>query len=180
MFNVSLSHRTQEGALVLLMLFQSACTFFFVMDIIGDLAEMPPGEALTLHLSGELFANVGLVLAIIVEGLALRRLLLQQANAQRALSAAAGALNELMLAYFDDWGLTPAEADVATFTIKGYSIAEIARIRQSAEGTIKSQLNAIYRKSGLAGRGQLVSLLIEDLMSGPLPTPGASRPATEA
>jgi len=99
----------------------------------------------------------------------LTRLLRQQVRAEMALSAASGALHDLMQAYFSQWGLTAAEADVAGFTIKGYSIAEIGTMRQSAEGTVKSQLNAIYRKSGLAGRGQLVSLLIEDLLSGPLP-----------
>ena len=36
-----------------------------------------------------------------------------------------------MEGYFADWGLTPSEADIATFTIKGYSIAEIAGLRGS-------------------------------------------------
>ncbi len=51
-------------------------------------------------------------------------------------------------------------------------------MRRSAEGTVESQLNAIYRKSGLAGRGQLACLLIEDLLSGPLPV--ARHPAKHA
>lgn len=58
---------------------------------------------------------------------------------------------------------------MATCTIKGLSVAKIAQRRDSAGGTVKSQLNAIYRKSAQAGRGQLVSVLIEDLVSGPLP-----------
>ena len=84
---------------------------------------------------------------------------------------AQGALSDLMEEYFVTWGLTPSEADVATFTIKGYSIAEIAELRGSAEATVKTHLNAIYRKAGVAGRGQLVSLLIEDLMRAPLTGP---------
>ncbi len=99
----------------------------------------------------------------------MRHLLRRHADAKRALSVASGELDLLMQNYFGTWGLTPSEADVATFTIKGFSIAEIAQMRNSAEGTVKSQLNAIYRKSGQAGRGQLVSVLIEDLLSGPLP-----------
>ena len=43
-----------------------------------------------------------------------------------------------------------------------------AKLRGSAEGTIKTHLNAIYRKSGVTGRAQLVSILIEDLMRGTL------------
>jgi len=37
-------------------------------------------------------------------------------------------------------------------------------MRGSAEGTVKSQLNAIYRKAGVGNRGELLSLLIEELM----------------
>ncbi|MBC7740336.1 MAG: helix-turn-helix transcriptional regulator [Candidatus Saccharibacteria bacterium] len=69
---------------------------------------------------------------------------------------------------FRGWHLTPTEQDVASFTIKGCSIAEIARLRGSAEGTIKTHLNAIYRKSGVTGRAQLVSVLVEDLLQTPL------------
>ena len=52
---------------------------------------------------------------------------------------------------------------MAWFTIKGLPIAEIARLRQTSEGTVKAQSNAIYRKAGVNGRAQLVSLCIEDL-----------------
>ncbi len=170
---------SREAALAALMILQAVCAALFVIDIIDDLAELPSGGGMTTHMMIELFANAGLILAIVVEGLFLRRLLRQQARTEKALSAASWALHDLMQDYFAQWGLTAAEADVAGFTIKGFSIAEIAAMRQSAEGTVKSQLNAIYRKSGLSGRGQLVSLLIEDLLSGPLPVAGASalRPA---
>ena len=58
---------------------------------------------------------------------------------------------------------------MAWFTIKGLSIADIARLRQNSEGTVKAQSNAIYRKAGVSGRAQLVSLCIEDLIdAGPL------------
>jgi len=159
----------RETALAMLMILQAICATLFIIDIIADLSHLPVGEKVTAELWIELFANVGFILAIAVEGVFLTRLLRQQVRAEMALSAASGALHDLMQAYFSQWGLTAAEADVAGFTIKGYSIAEIGTMRQSAEGTVKSQLNAIYRKSGLAGRGQLVSLLIEDLLSGPLP-----------
>lgn len=159
----------QELVLASLMLFQGVCVVFFVVDVIDDIALLPGAGGIGLPLSVELFANLGLIAAVVVEAIFLRRLIVRHANAERALSAATGALGEVMQNYFSNWGLTPSECDVAAFTIKGFSIAEIAGMRQSAEGTVKSQLNAIYRKSGLAGRGQLVSLLIEDLLNGPLP-----------
>ena len=84
---------------------------------------------------------------------------------------AAGALADVIEGCYRNWGLTASEQDVAGFTIKGYSIAEIAILRGSAPGTVKTHLNAIYRKAGVAGRGQLVSLLVEDLRRAPLLEP---------
>jgi DNA-binding NarL/FixJ family response regulator len=163
-----------ESALVALMVVQITCAFLFMLDIVGDVQDRQPGDTIGWHLTIELSANLALILAIIIEALYLKRLLAQHARNEIALSAARGALDDLMQAYFSHWHLTPAETDVATFVIKGFSIAEIAGLRQSAEGTIKSQLNAIYRKSGLTGRSQLVSLLIEDLLHSPI---GGVKPA---
>ena len=75
-----------------------------------------------------------------------------------------GAFAELLDERFGDWGLTRSERDVAWFTIKGLSIAEIAKLRGTSEGTVKAHSNAIYRKAGVSGRTQLLSLFIEDLM----------------
>jgi DNA-binding CsgD family transcriptional regulator len=69
---------------------------------------------------------------------------------------------------FAAWGLTPSEADVAGFTIKGFSIAEVAELRGSSEATVKTHLNAVYRKAGVSGRTQLVSVFVEDLLAGPV------------
>jgi DNA-binding CsgD family transcriptional regulator len=87
---------------------------------------------------------------------------------EQGLAVARGSLAEVMLGYFQSWSLSPAERDVAAFTIKGYSIAEIAKLRGSAEATIKAQLNAIYRKADVQGRTQLISVLVEDLFREPL------------
>ena len=84
------------------------------------------------------------------------------------LDAASGAFFALVEAHFDVWSLTPSERDVAMLAIKGLSIAEIAEVRQTKEGTIKAQCNAIYRKADVTGRPQLLSLFIEELMGRPL------------
>ncbi|NCO87576.1 MAG: helix-turn-helix transcriptional regulator [Rhodobacterales bacterium] len=76
---------------------------------------------------------------------------------------------------FDTWGLTPAERDVALFAIKGLSLQDIARLRATSEGTVKAQTNAIYRKAGVSGRSQLLSLFIDDLMEPQAPALQAPR-----
>ena len=45
-----------------------------------------------------------------------------------------------------------------------YSISEIAKLRGTREGTINVQGTAIYKKAGVNGKSQLVSLLVEDLL----------------
>ena len=71
---------------------------------------------------------------------------------------------DLLEERFAEWALSPAERDVALFAIKGMSTAEIGVLRQTSEGTVKAQTNAIYRKAGVTGRPQLLSVFIEDLM----------------
>ena len=60
--------------------------------------------------------------------------------------------------------LSPAERDVAWFTVKGLSMQEIARMRETSDGTVKAQSNAIYRKAGVSGRYQLLSQFVDELM----------------
>ena len=159
---------TRIWPLVVLIVVQGLCTLVFVGDVARDM--LPQGWSSLADPANfsEMAATTGLILGILFEVAVLWRLLGQQARMQQSLSVASGALADVMAGYFRGWGLTPAEQDVAAFTIKGYSIAEIAELRGSAEGTIKTHLNAIYRKSGMAGRSQLVSVLVEDLFQAAL------------
>ena len=151
-----------------LIIVQAICTVIFMGDVVRDM--VPQGLASLADPANlsEIAASFGLILGLVFETIVLWRLLGHQQRLEHSLGVASGALSDLMEGYFRSWALTPTEADVATFTIKGYSIAEIAGFRGSAEGTIKTHLNAIYRKSGTAGRAQLVSVLVEDLFRGAL------------
>jgi len=85
-------------------------------------------------------------------------------RAEAQLRVASGAFMELLQERFDEWGLTAAERDVTVFALKGLTIPEIGRLRDTSEGTVKAQTNAIYRKAGVGGRPQLLGLFIGDLM----------------
>ena len=163
-----------------LILAQSFAAFFFLSDVFMDIVEFGPGSSFAnSHLIIETLAALTLILSVGFEVRYLVQLLRQQEELARGLQIASGALHELMLAYYQTWGLTPSEKDVAGFAIKGMSIAEIAELRGTAQGTVKAHLNAIYRKAGVTGRGELLSLLIEDLMSSPLLEDEARRPAAD-
>jgi DNA-binding CsgD family transcriptional regulator len=69
----------------------------------------------------------------------------------------------IIAAHAAEWGLTKAETDVALMVVKGFSNAEIAAMRNSALQTVKSQLSAIYAKSGLEGRYQLIAYITDEV-----------------
>ena len=144
------------------------CTLFFISDTIADLFgwDFEPGAESSDVL--ETLIVISLATAVALSAYEIRTVLARQKRLEDQLRAASGAFSELLEDYFEQWRLTPSERDVALLAIKGLSIAEIARIRDSKEGTIKAQSNAIYRKAGVSGRLQLLSLFIEDLMSEPM------------
>ncbi|MEM9271171.1 MAG: helix-turn-helix transcriptional regulator, partial [Pseudomonadota bacterium] len=119
-------------------------------------------------------ATFGLLLGLCIGVLMLRATHRRAAQAEDQLRGLSGAFQDLLEERFSEWGLTRAERDVAWFTIKGLSNAEIAALRNTSEGTVKAQGNAIYRKAGVTGRPQLLSLFLEDLLDDALPTQGLS------
>ncbi len=112
----------------------------------------------------EIAASIGLVLGAILGLRSVLHAQRGQRQAEQALRSAAGAFSAVVDEKFAQWSLTKAECEVAWLVIKGFSTRESAELRGTSEGTIKSQCNAIYRKVGVTGRAQLLSLLVEDLL----------------
>ena len=174
-------------AVYLLFAVQALCAVVFVSDIVISVLGLRavPIAWRTRELI-EIGAAIGLVLGTVMGFVVLGRSdrLRRHSDARRmraedSLRAARGAFARLMEKRFDDWGLTPAERDVATFAVKGLSLAHIAALRGTSEGTVKAQSAAVYRKAGVSSRAQLVSLFLEELMEGPIPglpaSPDAAR-----
>ena len=86
------------------------------------------------------------------------------AEMERLLRSAQGEFFEMLNLQFDKWHLSDAERDVALLTVKGMSVSEIAELRNTSPGTIKSQNNAIYRKADVKSRTQLLGKLIDRLL----------------
>lgn len=147
------------------LLVQTLCAVFFVSDILASVLGIPTRPlSWELRELMEIGAALGLTLGLVLGALLLWRTIRERNAAQEKLRRASGAFMDLLEERFAEWGLTPAERDVALFAIKGMSTAEIAQLRSTSEGTVKAQTNAIYRKAGVTGRPQLLSLFIDDLM----------------
>lgn len=150
---------------ITLLLVQVVCALFFLYDILSTLSgvALPPVNW-QLYEFIQIAAALGLVFGAILTGWVLRQSMRRSAHIEAQLKVASGAFLELLEDNFRKWSLTPAERDVAMFSIKGFSTSEIAAFRSTSEGTVKAQTNAIYRKAGVNGRAQLLSLFIDDLM----------------
>jgi DNA-binding CsgD family transcriptional regulator len=160
-----------------LFLLQLVCALVFMSDMLSSvLPFLPSPQGWRGREMIEIGAAVGLVTGLGLTAWLFRRTLRERNRAEAGLRRASGAFITLLDERFGEWGLTSAERDVSIFLIKGMSTAEIAALRATSEGTVKSQTNAIYRKAGVAGRQQLLSLFIEDLI-GDRP---AAPPAREA
>jgi DNA-binding CsgD family transcriptional regulator len=156
---------TNRYVLLGLLVIQVLAAAFFIQDILITVLQLPIAPInWQFYEFIEIGASIGLVLGVVFGTLAVRRSVRDAARMKSQMRAASGAFMELLEERFAEWNLTPAEHDVALFAIKGLTISEIANIRSTSEGTVKAQTNAIYRKSGVNGRAQLLSLFIDDLM----------------
>ncbi len=165
--------RIRPGAIALglVLLLQAGATFFFLSDILVNILGIRTTPiAWQMRELLEIGAGLGLLTGFVLGAFLLRHAVTRSRRAEDALRAASGAFMEVLEERFGEWSLTRAERDVALFSIKGLSLSEIAAMRNTSEGTVKAQTNAIYRKAGVSGRPQLLSLFIDELMDPDGPT----------
>jgi DNA-binding CsgD family transcriptional regulator len=139
---------------------QIGCGMIFLMDVIVE------WKHIQFHGVVEALAVLGLAVGAVLTLREYRSLLRRNTKVERELNAVTGAFQEEIERHFDHWGLTAAERDVALLSIKGVSISDIAAMRSTRDGTIKAQSAAIYRKAGVSGRAELISVVVEELVSG--------------
>lgn len=151
--------------LIAVLVVQFFCLVFLTMDVAADLTGLDGQDSIAENHVFELIVIVALILSIIIIARELRRLMDRNKIVEEQLKIASGAFHELLNQSFDQWDLTGSEKDVALLAIKGLGIEEISTIRATKQGTVKAQLNAIYRKAGVNGRPQLISIFVEELMA---------------
>lgn len=153
---------------------QVVCAIVFFVDVLSDMANRGgPGWGLF----PEALASLALFVGIAFEAVYLVHLLRRKASLEHSVGLASSALHGVIEGHFDDWKLTASERDVATLMVKGLSIAEIAGVRGSAEGTVKAHLNAIYRKANARNRAEVLSHIMDTLIDKPLLAPSPAAPA---
>lgn len=155
----------QSGLLILVAVLQIASAAVFVEDILSGILGLDrTPDSWSWRETVEISAMVGLVLGMALSVVVVTRLLRQSRRDAERLRAASTAFYDVVQERFEDWGLTPSERDVAFFMLRGLSNGEIAALRNTSEGTIKAQSTAVFRKAGLSGRPQLLSIFIDEML----------------
>jgi len=144
---------------------QILCAIVFVNSVLSDAFE---DVGFDWHQISAMLALVALLAGVVFEAFYLIALLQRKASLERSVGMASAALQDVIESHFTEWNLTASERDVATLMVKGLSIAEIAQIRGSAEGTVKAHLNSIYRKSKARNRAEVLSNIMDAMLDKPL------------
>lgn len=162
--------RAVAGPLAIVAL-QAVAAAYFVIDGVEDVLQQA-SKGFSLEIAMECLVALALLAGVVMGSRYIRRITGELRWKEQLLANARGALGEHIVLRFAEWGLTPGEGDVALFALKGCDVAEIARLRNSAPGTVRSQLSQIYSKAGVGSQAMLMSLFIEDLLDAAPPRAG--------
>lgn len=163
----ALQHLRHMHASQALLVIQVICVLMFLLDLLYELHLSDASSARVfspIHLISE---GAGLVL--LLAGMVLSHILLRHTQAgmedkMRQLGSLRGQFDTIIMERFHSWELSAAESDIALLSLRGLKICEIARMRHTAEGTIKAQLSAVHRKSGISSRTELLALFMDEFL----------------
>lgn len=144
---------------------QAVCCAYFLMDITWDLLLPTQLNRLAESDLAEAVVTFAMFVSLIFTGNELRLLMSRHQKLTDQIDIASGAFATVLENRFNEWKLTSAERDIAILALKGFSIAEMAGLRDIKEGTVKAQCAALYRKADVSGRVQLLSVFLDDLLA---------------
>jgi hypothetical protein len=65
---------------------------------------------------------------------------------------------------FAQWNFSPTDKEIAFCLLKGLSLKEIAKLKDSTFNSIRQQAHVLYQKAGLGGRAQLSAFFLGGLL----------------
>ncbi|MFN7225401.1 MAG: helix-turn-helix transcriptional regulator, partial [Paracoccaceae bacterium] len=155
---------------LVIVVIQFICSLVLVVDVGGEIHgtfmdDEPISPFMLFHLWIEGIATILMGVAFVLSYRQLRFHRSALADAKDRIEAVRGDFAELVGARFREWGLSPAEYEIALLTVKGLRIAEIAQMRDSRESTVKSHLSAIFKKASVASRTELLAKFVDEFLS---------------
>lgn len=161
------ANERRATGLAVILIAQAFCALFFVFDVIKDLTDN--GLANLEHMVIETIASVVLIIGIAFLMSEIRDIYARMKAMDSGLMLARGELADVLDALFKEWELTNSERDVALLMIKGQGNDDIAAIRGTAVGTVRAQSSSVFRKAGVEGRVQLMTMLLDEVLDIEIP-----------
>ena len=147
--------------------FQLVSALFFLGELWGEVLglrsrPLPWNVQETI----QILASIGLITGVVVTFVFLKLSQQRISVLDQQIANVSGNYRAYLESQFTDWALSDSEREIAIFAMKGFSNSEIADLRGTSASTVKSQMNAIYRKSNFSNRQQIISFLVEELLAG--------------
>ena len=153
------------GCLYALLIFQILGTLFFVTELWSEVLGLRSWSlAWKWQEFFQIFASIALILGTSAAFGVIYYSRIEMRRMHKQIDVVSGQFNDHVRAQFLHWNFSRSEEAVAIFAMKGFSNSEIAVLRGTSAATVKSQMNAIFRKAGLSNRLQLIALLVEELL----------------
>ncbi|HQU68858.1 MAG TPA: helix-turn-helix transcriptional regulator [Albidovulum sp.] len=154
-------------SLYALLILQALGALFFIVDLWSEVLQLRttpiPYEYQEII---QILASLSLAIGLVTTISYFRRSQHNLRDMRRQIDVASGNFRDHLDHCFTSWSLSPSEREVAICAMKGFSNGEVADLRGTSAATVKTQMNAIYRKSGFSTRAQLISFLVEELFAG--------------
>ena len=142
---------------------------FFGYDIVHDIWQHitdnePYSGSQIVHLLFEMLAFTALILSLRFAYEYQKLIEIRAASAETTVTAYQRGADALLYGKFAEVSLTSAEQEVILFILKGLSPSEIAEVRGTAVGTVKTQTTSIFRKLHVKSRVELMSVLLHEVL----------------
>lgn len=161
------SETKSRRLLYALMFIQGFSAFFFLAELWSEVLGLRQSALpYEVHEMIQITASFGLLAGMISTAVVLSHSFRKVSKLSREIDVVSGQFQDHLEVLFRDWSLSRSERAVAIYAMKGFSNTEVAELRGTSVATVKTQLNAVYKKSGCANRQQLMSFLIEELVTG--------------
>ena len=158
-----IAHNQELIAALAIVALQAIAAIFFLIDSVDEII-LQISAGIDFAIIAECVIAIALLAGVVLGARHTCKLMAEARRRDSALAVARGALAEMLNLRFAEWELSAGERDVALFAIKGCSVTEIAVLRNTAAGTVRSQLSQIYAKAGVTSQSMLISIFIEELL----------------
>ena len=139
---------------------------FFVADVAWDFftEANSENELNTLHLIIETFATVTIIGVVFLLNDYIRLMENKEKQMVGVLASMRSGIMQVMHHRLRTFGLTPSEYEIGIMIIKGYELPEIAALRGTSIGTIKSQCHSLYQKANVSSRASLLCICLDEVL----------------